>query len=147
MNGSILDTACAISIDSQNQTIEMAAVPMSNIERDGVGPEQLFTIQLINCTLTPVTLGRPDWSHFQMTFTGATANDGELFSVVGDAQGLGLSIVDNWGNRVIPGQPMVAQPLHAGNIRLNYRLRLEANHQHLKPGDYQSVIRFNMDYY
>jgi len=42
MQGSIIDTPCAIDVNSQDQTIDMTSVPVGQIERDGYGPDNRF---------------------------------------------------------------------------------------------------------
>jgi hypothetical protein len=58
MQGSIIDTACAIAVDSRDQTIAMGVVPLADIIRDGQGHTQPFSIKLINCVVKrPNTMG------------------------------------------------------------------------------------------
>lgn len=146
MAGSIIDTPCAIDVPSRDQTIDMATLPLGQIIRDGQGPTRPFSIQLVNCTLTPLLPNRPDWSHFQVTFDGPTAHD-NLFSVSGRARGVGLQIADAAGVIAIPGKPMPAYGLQLGDMRLNYTLRLMGDHQTLRAGTYQTTLRFKLDYF
>lgn len=53
MQGSIIDSACAIATESQEQVIDMDVVPVADILRTGWGNTYPLSIELINCTLTP----------------------------------------------------------------------------------------------
>lgn len=146
MTGEIIETACAIETGSQYQDILMDTVPVSQIVRDGMGAEKNFGIRLSNCTLTPQDTYRPAWSVLEMTFDGATT-DNNLFSVSGDAKGVGLQIKDSNGVIALPGHPLPTNEIHPGSLKLNYSLRLIGNRDALKPGSYHTIIRFKVDYF
>ncbi|OKB67959.1 pilin [Serratia marcescens] len=143
MQGSIIDTACAIAVESREQTIDMEVVPLAEIIRDGQGHSKPFSIELVNCILERA--GKEDWKQFQVTFDGDA--DGGLFGVRGDASGIALQIVDPYGNIAIPGRPMPLHDIVPGNMQLNYTLKLVANNHALKAGDYFSSVRFKLDYF
>lgn len=146
MEGSIIDTPCAIDVASRDQTIDMSTLPVGQIIRDGHGPTRPFSIRLVDCALTPMLPNRPDWSHFRVTFDGPTAHDA-LFSVSGQARGVGLQIADNAGSIAVPGKPMPANDLQVGSMKLDYTLRLVGDHQTLRAGAYRTTIRFKLDYF
>lgn len=146
MQGSIIDTPCAIDVADRNQSIDMSVIPVSQIMRDGQGPTRPFTIRLINCVLTPLKPGQPMVSRFSVTFDGATTND-NLFAVSGEGKGVGLQIADANGNFADPGQPLAGGKLQPGNSNLDYTLRLVSNRQTLRAGTYAATIRFKLDYY
>ncbi len=58
----------------------------------------------------------------------------------------------NWRSAILtaispaPGVAFPAREVTAGSMNLNYSLGLSATGQLLKAGDYQSLIRFRMDY-
>lgn len=143
MQGTIIDTACAIAVESRDQVIDMDVIPFAEIQRDGHGRSQPFAIHLINCVLE-----RPDkldWYQFQVTFDGE--RDGNYFSVYGDARGIALRIVDEYGNPALPGRALPLRNLILGNKVLNYTLTLMPNQRALKAGAYFSTIRFKVDYF
>lgn len=146
MEGAILDTPCAIDVDSRYQTVVMGSIPVNQLLREGVGPAHPFHIRLVNCTLTPQAAGKPDWSHFQVTFDGPRTHN-NLFGLSGDARGVGLQITDAQGRIGAPGQPMTDGVLTEGNQQLDYVLRLAGNHETPRPGDYRTTIRFKVAYY
>lgn len=145
MEGSIIATACAIEMNSRDQVIEMATIPVSKIARDGRGIAKPFSIHLINCILHRVDPTLPDWQAFRVTFDGTP--DGQLLGVEGDARGVGLQIKDHQGNIALPGVPLPAAELTAGDKVLQYTMNLVPNQQVLRAGEYRSTVRFKMDYY
>lgn len=143
MQGSIIDTACAIAVDSREQSIYMGVIPVADIIRDGQGGSKYFSIDLVNCVLERE--GKEDWKQFQVTFDGDTV--GDLFGIRGGASGVGLQISDDAGNIASPGKVLPLVDIIPGRMQLNYSLKLVANHHVLKPGDYFSSIRFKLDYF
>ncbi|HEJ0329742.1 type 1 fimbrial protein [Serratia marcescens] len=143
MQGAIIDTACAIAVESREQTIDMETIPLADIIRDGQGRSKPFSIELINCLLERP--GKGDWKQFNVTFDGDA--EGGFFGVRGEASGIALQIVDQAGNIALPGEPLPPINIISGAMRLNYTLRLMANSHALKAGDYFSSIRFKLDYF
>lgn len=125
MQGAIIDTACAIAVESRDQTIDMDVVPLADIIRDGQGQVKSFAIELVNCTLeranSPGVNGKSaDWKQFQVTFDGDA--EGALFGVRGDASGVALQISDVSGNIATPGTPLPLENIIPGDMRLDSRL-------------------------
>ncbi|HAT4999467.1 TPA: type 1 fimbrial protein [Serratia marcescens] len=145
MQGAIIDTACAIAVESRYQTVDIEMAPLADIIRDGQGKIKPFAIELVNCTLERANKNSPDWKQFQVTFDGDA--EGDLFGVRGEASGIALQISDVAGNIATPGHPLPRGDIIPGDMRLDYRLKLVANSQALKVGDYFSVIRFKLDYF
>ncbi|MCC8466438.1 fimbrial protein [Photorhabdus bodei] len=146
MQGSIIDTPCTIALGNQDQTIDISSILVGQIIRSGHGPIRLLSIQLINCLLTPVLLNRLSRSHFRVTFDGAAARN-DLFSMNGEASGVGLQISDSTGAVVVPGKPMPVEDLQIGSMRLDYTLRLITAHQVLRAEALHTMIRFKLDYF
>lgn len=145
MEGSIIETACAIEMSSREQVIEMITVPASQIAHDGQGIAKPFVIRLINCTLPRFDPTMPDWQAFRVTFDGL--KDGALLGIEGEARGVGLQIKDQSGNIALPGVAMPLAELSSGDKLLQYTVNLLPNHQILRAGEYRSTLRFKMDYY
>ncbi|AQT55473.1 pilin (plasmid) [Serratia marcescens] len=145
MQGDIIDTACAIDVNSRDQTIDIGVVPLVDIVRDGQGRAKSFFINLVNCQIERSDDKLSDWKQFHVTFDGET--EGELFGVRGEASGVALQIADRLGNIALPGEPMPLEHIAAGNMQLSYSLRLMANNRALKAGNYSSSIRFKLDYF
>lgn len=144
MQGSIIETPCAIATADRDQTVNMGEETVGNMIHNGMGLEHKFSLNLVNCDLQSYATSKQDWSWFRTTFDGPV--DGGIFSVNG-ASGIGLQITDAAGNIAIPGQPLPAASLVAGTQRLDYTLRLIGNHQQLKTGVYRTILRFKVDYF
>lgn len=148
MNGEIIDTACAISMESKEQTIDMGVLPLGVIRSQGEGDYRDVDIYLVNCDLDKSEKpGKPaeQWSVLRMTFDGASENG--LFKVFGEANGVGIYMQDENRRQVIPGDELPAQEIIPPTMRLRYQLKLVSNNSPLRAGTYQSIIRFKVDYY
>lgn len=143
MSGSIVDSACAIDTGSYEQTVDMGMLPVGTIRQEGQGPVRAFSIALIGCTLTPYA--GEAWQSFTVTFDGPA--DGGRFSVFGEARGVALSLQDAQGQPIYPGQSTPKQTIVPGNSVLHYGLRLVSDERPLRPGEYQSALRFKLEYY
>lgn len=143
MQGSIVDTACAIDTGSYEQSIDMGILPIGLLRQVGHGPVQPFSITLIGCKLTPHD--GDNWQTFSVTFDGPA--NGEWFTVSGAAKGVALSLQDASGQTVQPGLATSKQDIKPGDHVLNYGLRLVSDETPLRPGEYQTAIRFKLDYY
>lgn len=95
MQGSIIDTPCAIATADLEQTVDMAITTTGEIVDDGKGKPKPFSLTLINCVFNT---SKSDGQRFMTTFDGPT--DDGLFSING-AQGVGLQIADIAGNIAI----------------------------------------------
>ncbi|MFJ3458582.1 fimbrial protein [Scandinavium goeteborgense] len=146
MSGSITDSACALDIDSRDQSIDLGVISTSEIEQFGHGADTPFTIKLIDCTLVSASKTQPNWNYFSVTFDGNII-DGDLFGLSGSVHGVGISIRDEFGNFALPGQPMPVGIIETGGITLRYRLRLQKDNKSLNSGKYHTVIRYKLDYY
>lgn len=145
MSGRIIGTACAIDTNSIDQTIDMGTVPISKIGRDGAGRERTFTINLINCVLSKEDNDISKWQYFSITFDGD--NDEGLFAVTGEAKGIAIKIFDNDGHVARPGTPLPLGKIDSGKMALDFSIQLVSTHKVLHAGDYNSIIKFKMDYY
>jgi len=145
MQGTVIETACAIDTDNRDQTIDMSVMPLNQIMREGHGVKRIFNIRLINCVVGRINEDAIGWQRFQVTFEGRVDNG--LFAVEGQARGVALELTDSDGNISTPGKPLPGMNVSAGNRQMNYSLRLVSNSQILRSGEYTSAIRFKMDYY
>ncbi|CAI0972294.1 fimbrial protein [Serratia fonticola] len=144
MQGSIIETACAIEVGSRDQTIDMGSLSISQLLRDGQGADRPFTIRLVNCALEKQNDHRSDWQYFRITFDGP--HERGLFNVSGQIKGVGLEIRNQNNELSVPGSAMLPQQLTPGSRDLIYRLRLVANQQPLSAGQYNSQLAFKLDY-
>ncbi|MFO6300202.1 fimbrial protein [Rahnella selenatireducens] len=144
MQGRIIDTPCAIATADLHQSIEMGISTVGEMVLNGRGSKKTFSLTLVNCDLNSHDKEQPDRTHFLTTFDGPS--DHGLFRVSG-AEGIGLQIIDVYGNLATPGQPLPAGSLVPGTQRLDYTLRLVSNEKPLKVGEYHAILRFKVDYF
>lgn len=145
MEGAIVETACAIDVGSQDQTVDMGVMPLGQIIRNGRGNTRPFTIQLVGCQLSAPTPAAPEWHYFQITFDGPV--DQGLFAVNGESRGVALRITDSQGNVARPGYRMPSGNIVPGRMGLNYFLDVMGNNEILRAGAFQSIVRFKLNYY
>ncbi|CAI1912204.1 PAP fimbrial minor pilin protein precursor [Serratia fonticola] len=145
MQGSIIDTACAIAVESQDQTVEIDAISVEDIVRDGQGRGKNFYIKLSDCELDRFGRQLPDLKNFQVTFDGDS--EGGLFTVQGTVSGVALKISDLGGNIARPGKPLPLETINPQSMVLSYAVNLVANNHILTSGEYFSAIRFKLDYF
>lgn len=143
MQGSIIDTACAIDTGSYEQSIDMGVLPLSLIKNQGEGQAQDFFITLIGCKLMSYT--GELWKTFDISFEAPV--NGNWFSVSGSAQGIALSLTDSTGENISPGKKLSPQNIKDGNHLLNYQFKIVSDRTPLRAGKYQASIRFKLDYY
>lgn len=144
MQGSIIDTPCAIAMADRDQTIQLDVATIGELIHNGHGAQHTFSINLVNCSLRSGSASGTVAHHFRTTFDGPS--DGELFRVSG-AAGLGVQIADTAGNVAIPGKALPEGNVVEGTQRLDYTLRLVSNHRRLEAGEYHAIIRFKVDYF
>ncbi|CNC53546.1 exported minor pilin protein [Yersinia intermedia] len=145
MVGAIIEAACAIGTNSDDQTINLGPLHTRQIIRDGQSRAYPFSIRFVNCILAQNNMLLADWRLFQITFDGQ--NDTGLFAVKGKAKGIALQITDSQGNIAIPGTPLPLEKISSKETALNYSLRLVSNHKLLRSGEYTSTVKFKVDYY
>ncbi|MBQ0535721.1 type 1 fimbrial protein [Providencia huaxiensis] len=143
MQGSIMDTACSIDTGSYEQSIDMGILPLSLIQQEGQGQAQDFFITLIGCRLTSYT--GELWKTFEVSFDGPV--NGDFFSVSGSAQGIALLLTESNGEYIYPGKKKLPKSIKPGKYILNYQLKVVSNDTPLRAGQYQTSIRFKLDYY
>lgn len=145
MNGEIVDTACAIDIDSRDQTIDMGIIPADYIREVGKGPTKEFRIKLVDCRWEKYSKDNNEWNSLEITFDGPS--EGDYFTLFGEAKGIQLALKDISGNSVIPGKPLPALGITPGPMILRYQTQLVTNNHPVIAGNYQTLLRFQIDYY
>lgn len=145
MQGSIVDTACAIAAGGADQTIDIGTVPISQLLHDGQGAEVSFQVHLVNCSLNGDARLHTHWKDVHIVFDGGNEG-GNLFALQGSGQGEALIISDASGVNAIPGEPMPDVPLTRGSTSLTYRMRIVPDSQPLRPGTLHTTVRYFMEY-
>ncbi|HEM7146930.1 TPA: type 1 fimbrial protein [Providencia stuartii] len=143
LSGSILDTPCAIAMDSIDQSIDLGIIPISVLKQWGESPRLPFTIHLMGCRLHS-SVGNA-WQTFTITFDGPTDNNG--FAVYGQASGISLVLENRAGQRIQPGVPLQEDTIVMGNRTLEYAIKMVSSSASYQLGDFETTLRFKLDYY
>lgn len=144
MQGSIVASACAISLDSLDQHIDLGVLPVNTVARDGQGPDKSFKLRLEDCEM--FRPGAWDFNSIKVTFDGPRDEVPHLIRLFGEAKGVGLLIKDDSGHTVIPGEILTVLPVNDGVVELNYTLAVEKNHEALFAGNFRTGVRFKVEY-
>lgn len=144
MNGQIVASACTIAGEDVNQSIYLGELPLRTLIANGEGPVSKFNLHLINCVLSNES-EKKQWRDVLVTFDGVT-DESLLFATKGEAQGVGIRIMDSHQRMAEAGKPMDAAELEPETTTLSYQLQLVRNNKALHSGEFSSTIRF-MVYY
>lgn len=145
LHGTIVEKACAIAVESVDQTINFGPVNISNVFNRRQAAIKAMKIRLVDCQLTSPKSNQVRLNQFRVTFDGD--NNGQGIDVQGTAKGLMLVISDAKGNRVLPGRALPPLDITPGDMVLNYELQLERNNQPMKAGDFTAFVKYKIDYY
>ncbi|WP_249516518.1 fimbrial protein [Escherichia coli] len=145
-SGKIVSSACALTMEDAYQEINLGDVPVRDLQNSFAGPEKRFRLRLRDCDLERPEDGITRAGHVRVTFDGLQGETPDKFSVIGQAEGINLQILDNRGYLVRVGKVMPALLLNGNEEGLDYTLRVVRNGQPLKAGDYYAAIRFKVDY-
>lgn len=145
MEGSILANACTLAMESRYQSINMGSENIEKMRRTGQGKRKEFSIYLTECSLEDGLSNSEPWHYLQVTFDGISNNG--LFDISGSAGGIALQLTNKYGESAIPGRPMSYVRIDNKSIRLDYVLQLKTTHDHLRVGEYSSVIKYRVSYF
>ncbi|EOI7707071.1 fimbrial protein [Providencia vermicola] len=149
--GNVVATPCSIVMPNRHQTINFSPLTltmlstMSRRERYN----QPFIIELRDCGSVYSSIDSKTWS---IRFDGQKAQQIEAFVLRGPSQGLGVSVLNDQSQVLIPGQNyplshhVLRQNKSGQTLFLRYFLRLELTGQPIQAGNYQGLIRFFIDY-
>ncbi|CAI2526492.1 Type-1A pilin [Serratia ficaria] len=148
--GEIVNAACAVSADSDGQTVKLGQYRTAKFkavgDKTGLVP---FTIKLQDCDTTVSTSAA-------VSFSGnvakedptvlATSNIGGGAS--GAASGVGIEVADQQGKVLAPnsGTFSTAQTLNDGNNVLNFTARYKSTSATVSPGKADADATFTMKY-
>lgn len=81
-----------------------------------------------------------------MAFDGLRGETPDKFSLLGQAEGINLQILDNQGYPTRVGKVMPPLLLSGNEDELNYTLRIVQSGYPLKAGNYYTILRFIVNY-
>ncbi|TNV16825.1 type 1 fimbrial protein [Buttiauxella sp. B2] len=144
--GQVIAPACTLAMEDTYQAIDMGATPVRDLQDSFAGPEKKFHLRLRNCELAGTGKRVYTASRVRVTFDGVQGETPDKFSLVGQAQGINLQILDNQGYPARVGKVMPPLLLNGNEEGLDYTLRVVRNGQPLKAGGYYAVLRFKVEY-
>ncbi|GEM76228.1 fimbrial protein [Vibrio sagamiensis] len=118
--GELVESACGLSPNSEDQTIKLGQQPTHLFVKKGDNsPQVSFNIKLIECNTTVAK---------KATFTFLSNQDitGDLFNVEGGATGIGVRIFHN-GKKIKNGQVAATNKLSNGNNIASFSAAYERN--------------------
>jgi len=146
LRGEVFSTPCSIDLKTRDQTIELDSLTESEIKKRGTGQRHHFTIHLVKCLLKPATGNTTsDGEYYTLAFDQVDNND--TFAIYGNVAGLTLNLWDAGGMRAEPGKPLAASDMDKDKMDLNYSVQIIRDGSPLRTGNFQSLLRFRMDYY
>lgn len=143
-SGTIIDAACSIASDSENQEIDLGQVSIADLtDADKESKPTPFDITLENCVIDDTTA-----KSVSLTFTGPGASfNPDILGVTGTASGVGVAIVEqNSSGAYLPlGTPSSQQNLAAGSNQLHFAAVVKGDAAPTE-GDFSAVTNFTMAY-
>ncbi|WP_249718707.1 fimbrial protein [Proteus faecis] len=149
--GSVIATPCSIIMKNRYQTVDFSSLTLEELSTT-TSRESLikpFYIELKDCGSLYSLKDSKAWV---IRFDGKSSEYINAFILQGPSKGLGISVLDNTKNILMPGRnyPLFNNVLRkdkSGNtFLLRYFLRLELTGMPFKAGNYQGLIRFFIDY-
>lgn len=145
--GRVYVASCSIEMNDQYQMLYMGVEQLKNFHYSDVGLEKKLKIELKKCDY-------PSGRHgvffsntrVQVTFDGIPGDSPDQFYLNGQAKGIALQIVNSDGHPAIVGKPLPVEFVNGKREELIYIVRLIRNGEALKPGNYQALIGFKLNY-
>lgn len=146
--GSIIDAPCSISPESADQTVELGQIASVALQNGGKSGAEDFGIQLENCDVTALTEKKAT-----ATFTGTEGAVAGSLALAGTASGASIILNNGQGGtgQVKLGEETTKQAIVTGSNTLWFSAYLQGNNDDandpVTPGEFTSVVQFNMAYY
>lgn len=173
--GSIIDAACSISPDFEDQEVSLGQIASAQLENGGKSTPRTFSIQLENCSLaadtgtgngaddgaggnndddddtdTPGAASRATAANtVSVTFNGAAdSTNPDLLGLSGNASGAGVAITDAGGSILKLGTPSSAFNLTEGRNTLDFAAYLQGAGRStaIETGEFTSIANFTLNY-
>lgn len=150
--GSIVEAACSVNPNSDNQEVHLGQVSSSVLAKKGTSQPSKFEIILENCSL--VDNGEDETRAMvapkvKVTFGGSEAVEGDntWFALgAGSASGAGIIISDASGKPIPVNGSSDARELITGNNTLSFAAYLQGLGNTVTTGQFQSVVDFTLSY-
>ena len=145
-SGKIVSSACVLYMEDVYQEINLGDVPVRDLQDSFVGPVKRFRLRLRDCDLERIEDGITRVGYVRVIFDGLQGGTSDKFSVIGQAEGIDLQILDNQGYLARVGKVMPPLLLNGNEEGLDYTLRMVRNGHPLKAGNYYAALRFKVNY-
>lgn len=151
LKGSVIATPCSIALQNRYQTVGFPSLTLEKLSTQTQREQysQPFVIELRDCGSMHSTTESKTWS---IRFMGQTAENINAFVLQGASQGLGVSVLNNRHEVLIPNQKYILEDnllwkeKSGKTLFLRYFLRLELTGKSIQAGSYQGLIQFFIDY-
>nr|WP_274706613.1 fimbrial protein [Proteus mirabilis] len=149
--GSVISTPCSIVMSNRYQTVDFSSLTLAMLSSKEKRKQQTlpFEIELRDCGSIYTSIDSKTW---MIRFDGQSVSNINAFILQGTSKGLGVSVLDNNKNALIPGETyplfdsVLRQDKSGQILYLRYFLRLELTGEPLRAGDYQGLVRFFIHY-
>lgn len=149
--GSVISTPCSIVMQNRYQAVNFSSLTFDMLATQAAREAHVtpFEIELRDCGSVFDSIDSKTWT---IRFDGKQAENISAFLLQGPSRGLGVAVLDNGKNKIIPGG---IYPLYNNVLRrdksgktlfLRYFLQLELTGQPIQAGSYQGLVRFFIDY-
>ncbi|HGM5493179.1 TPA: fimbrial protein [Serratia fonticola] len=142
MNGVIIVPACAITSETQDQSIELGTVDIESIT-NGKAPKHPFSFQLVNCMSDEISEMK---NTLAVVFMGWHDSSDSFFSLKGNTEGLAIQINDITGHLIKPGVANSGNALISHNESLHYIASLVKTANRVKAGSFNSTVNVVINY-
>lgn len=142
--GEIIDAPCVVSVDSQNQEVNLGQVKSSVFTAVGdKSTAKSFQIKLEECDISTMNTAH-------VVFSGnGDSDDATLVAInneAGSASGVGIGIYDNAGASVALNSGETTETLKAGQTVLYYTARYVQSGDSVTTGYGNGEVDFNLTY-
>lgn len=149
--GSVISTPCSIVMPNREQTVDFSSLTMTMLSTAAAREQHThsFEMELRDCGSVYSSIDSKTWT---IRFEGQSVSNINAFVLEGPSEGLGVSVLDDTMNVLIPGEnyplfdSVLLQNKSGNTLILRYFLRLELTGKPLQAGSYQGLVRFFIDY-
>lgn len=156
IHGALTESACRLEMTSARQEVALGDIGTAQLKYIGArGIPVKFELRLTDCLRSPARSmdARFDsitWSDDQpavtVSFNAIRDTDNPRLIKAMGVSGFGLSLEDAWGQNVSLGDRGSPLMLTSGNNTLHYKITPERTPAELRPGYYQALVRFQLNY-
>lgn len=142
IKGSIIDAPCSITPETVDQTVNLGQISNKMLANGGKSTPQEFRIELENCDLAE---GK---NTVDITFTGSkSSTNPTLIGMTGSASGASIGVTDGSGALIELGTAKSLMITNGNNV-LGFSAYLQGDGASavIVPGEFTSIINFNLDY-